>query len=251
MSPAVECNGLWKAFHERNPIGIKDFFLGRKHVRKYDKYSRVWALQDVSFSVQQGEAFAVVGHNGSGKSTLLSLLLGSIEPDLGTIRLPRRIGSLLELGAGFHPDLTGRENAFLYGSILGMSLRETRERFDSIVEFSELGEAMEHPIRTYSAGMITRLGFSTIIHTPAEVLLIDEVLAVGDAKFKEKCFDRLVQFKEQGGALVIVSHELEQLPQICKSGMCLDQGKVAAIGSINDVLKHYRVLMGMDAELVL
>lgn len=248
MSPIVECNGLWKAYHERSQIGIKDFFLRRKHARKYDKYSRIWALQDVSFNVQPGEAFAVVGHNGSGKSTLLSLLLGSIQPDRGIIRLPERIGSLLELGAGFHPDLTGRENVFLYGSILGMSLHEIRERFDSIVEFSELGEAVEHSIRTYSAGMVTRLGFSTIIHAPAEVLLIDEVLAVGDARFKEKCFDRLMSFKQQGGALVIVSHELEQLPKICERGMCIDQGRAVAIGSIKEVLSHYSALMGVKTK---
>jgi ABC-2 type transport system ATP-binding protein len=248
MSPIAECKGLWKAYHERSQIGIKDFFLRRGKIRKNGKYLRTWALQNVSFNVQPGEAFAVVGHNGSGKSTLLSLLLGSIQPDLGTIRLPKRIGSLLELGAGFHPDLTGRENVFLYGSILGMSLHETRERFDSIVEFSELGEAVEHPIRTYSAGMIARLGFSIIIHTPAKVLLIDEVLAVGDAQFKEKCFDRLVQFKQQGGSLVIVSHELEQLSKICERGMCIDQGRVVAMGHVNEVLNHYRALVGMGKK---
>ena len=246
MNPIVECRGLWKAYHERNQLGVKDFLLRRGRARKYDKYSRAWALQDVNFQVQPGEAFALVGHNGSGKSTLLSLLLGSIQPDRGTARLAKRIGSLLELGAGFHPDLTGRENAFLYGTILGMSLHEMRERFDSIVEFSELGEAVEHPIRTYSAGMIARLGFAIIIHTPAEVLLIDEVLAVGDAQFKEKCFDRLMHFKQQGGALVITSHELEQLPKICERGMCIDQGLVVAIGPVQEVLSHYRALIGIS-----
>ena len=244
MNPIVECNGLWKAYRESSRLGIKDFFLRRGRVHKYDKYSRAWALQDVNFQVRPGEAFAVVGHNGSGKSTLLSLLLGSIQPDCGTIRLPKRIGPLLELGAGFHPDLTGRENVFLYGAILGMSLHETREHFDSIVEFSELGEAVEHPIRTYSAGMVTRLAFSVIIHTPAEVLLIDEILAVGDVRFQEKCFAHVMKFKQQGGALVIVSHDLAQLPKICERGMCIDQGKVVAMGSVSEVLNHYRALMG-------
>lgn len=240
MSPAVECVGVWKAYSDRNRLGIKDFMLRRTRARKYDKYTRLWALQNINFQVLPGEAFAVIGHNGSGKTTLLSLLLGSIRPDRGNTRLSPRIASLLELGAGFHPDLTGRENAFLYGSILGMSLREMRAYFGRIVEFSELGEAIEHPIRTYSAGMIARLGFSIIIHIPAKVLLIDEVLAVGDADFKEKCFQRLMHFKQQGGALVIASHELEQLPKICERGMCIDQGTVIATGFTQDVINSYR-----------
>lgn len=240
MKPVVECKGVWKAYSDSSRVGVKDFILRRARARTYDKYTRVWALQNINFNVMPGEAFAVIGHNGSGKTTLLSLLLGSIRPDRGSTQLSQRIASLLELGAGFHPDLTGRENAFLYGSILGMSLSEMRAYFSQIVEFSELGEAIEHPIRTYSAGMIARLGFSIIIHIPAKVLLIDEVLAVGDADFKEKCFHRLMRFKRQGGALVIASHELEQLPKICERGMCIDQGNVVIAGQVEDVISHYR-----------
>jgi len=149
------------------------------------------------------------------------------------------VASLLDLGAGFHPELTGRDNIYVYASILGMRLREIRERFSAIVEFSELGEAIDNPTRTYSAGMVARLGFATIINAPADVVLVDEVLAVGDAAFQKKCLRKLTEFKNEGGTLILVSHDLETLGGICDHGLCLDMGEVAASGMIDQVIKKY------------
>ncbi len=237
----IQCKGVWKRYG-KPARGIKELLIGRRKITE-SRYSREWALKGVDFEIQRGEAFGIVGHNGTGKSTLLSLLLGTMQPDKGNIQIHGRVASLLELGAGFHPDLTGRENIFLYGSILGMTLAEIRKHFDGIVAFSELEGAIDNPIRTYSNGMIARLGFSTIIHTPVDVLLIDEVLAVGDSRFKAKCREFMHDFKARQGTLVIVSHELETLEEMCDTGMCMNLGQVVEKGGIADVIKHYSVLM--------
>jgi len=215
--------------------------------RTESRYFRDWALRNINFRVSAGEAFAIVGHNGSGKSTLLSLLLGTMLPDQGNIKARGKIASLLELGAGFHPELSGRDNVYLYGAILGMTLAEIKMAFDAIVQFSELKDAIDHPIRTYSNGMIARLGFSTIIHAPAEILLIDEVLAVGDNRFQEKCITFLREFKLQGGSLIIVSHDMGVLSSICESGMCLDRGEVAIIGTISQIVDRYGELLRLSS----
>ena len=246
MSAAVECAGIWKSYVDAPRVGVKSLLLGRGTVRE-SRYSRHWALQDVSFSVAPGTGFGVLGHNGSGKTTLLSLLLGTMQADRGSIVMRGRVASLIELGAGFHPELTGRDNVFLYGSILGMRLREIRARYDWIVEFSELEDAVEAPIRTYSAGMITRLAFSVIASVPAEVLLIDEVLAVGDARFRTKCQQFLREFKARNGTLVIVSHSMNDLLEMCEAGMCLDAGKVESTGPIRDVVARYEARVRAQA----
>lgn len=238
---AVAVTGLWKSYHERPKLGIKEMLLGRKSP-DHGKFSRAWALQDVSFTVDFGKAFGIVGHNGTGKSTLLGVLLGTISPDRGKVEVSARVASLLEIGAGFHPELSGKENIFLYGAILGMTIAEVRQRFESIVEFSELGNAIENPIRTYSNGMITRLGFSIIIHTPAKVLLIDEILAVGDSRFQQKCMNRLMQFKKDGGTLIIVSHDMKTLAHVCDEGMCLNEGLAVKRGTIGEVIEHYGMI---------
>ena len=245
MSAIINCRDVWKRYG-KPARGIKELLVGR-HKAVNSRYSREWALQDVSFEVERGSAFGIVGHNGTGKSTLLSLLLGTILPDKGNISVEGRVASLLELGAGFHPELTGRENIFLYGSILGMSLAEIRSHFDSIIAFSELDGAIDNPIRTYSNGMVARLGFSTIIHTPVDILLIDEVLAVGDSRFKEKCRQYLHDFKARQGTLVIVSHEMETLAEMCDAGMCMNMGQVVAKGEIHEVLAQYREIMMLGA----
>jgi len=241
VSNIVSCQAVWKKYGKQ-ARGIKDLLVGR-HRTADTRYSREWALQDISFDVLEGASFGIVGHNGTGKSTLLSLLLGTIKPDKGDIQIKGKVASLLELGAGFHPELTGRENIFLYGSILGMRLSEIRQKLRSIIEFSELEQAIDNPIRTYSNGMIARLGFSTIIHTTVDLLLIDEVLAVGDSRFKEKCKQYLLDFKARNGTLIIVSHELETLEEMCDSGMCLDIGKVVHKGNMKDVLDEYSLKM--------
>jgi ABC-type polysaccharide/polyol phosphate transport system ATPase subunit len=247
VTDVVTVRGLWKSYHQRPQIGIKELLVRRKMVQK-GRFAREWALQDITFTIKKGCAFGVVGHNGTGKSTLLGLLLGTMVPDQGTIQVNGRVASLLEIGAGFHPELTGRENIFLYGSILGMSLRELRQQLNMIIEFSELIDAIDNPIRTYSNGMITRLGFSVIAHTPAEVLLIDEVLAVGDAHFQQKCAQKMMQFKRNQGTIVFVSHDLASLKRVCDDGICLNEGKVARLGSIEDVIQHYREITSAPAE---
>jgi lipopolysaccharide transport system ATP-binding protein len=238
MSDMVTCENLWKSYQSYRRVGLKNLLVGVEAPRD-SRFSRQWALNDVSFRVARGQAFGIVGHNGSGKSTLLSILLGTVLADRGRVEVGGRVASLLELGAGFHPDLTGRENVALFGSILGMTLREIRERIDAIVEFSELENAIETPLRTYSAGMIARLGFSIIVQSPADVLLIDEVLAVGDARFQEKCRGRLREFKKGNGTLVIVSHNMTELAEVCDEGLCLDLGHVVDAGPIDRVIASY------------
>lgn len=246
MSAVVSCNDVWKRYG-KSARGIKELIVGRRKTTE-SKYSRDWALQDLSFEVPESSGFGIIGHNGTGKSTLLSLILGTIKPDRGEIRVRERLASLLELGAGFHPELTGRENIFLYGSILGMTLAEIRKNFDCIVEFSELNGAIDNPIRTYSNGMITRLGFSTIIHAPAEILLIDEVLAVGDSAFQDKCKTFLKDFLARRGTLVIVSHDMDALREMCSVGICLDRGKRVAEGSITDVIVQYQAISRANGD---
>jgi ABC-type polysaccharide/polyol phosphate transport system ATPase subunit len=238
MTPVVACENLWKSYHLRRPLGLKTLMVGRKAPAE-TRFSREWALNGVSFKVARGQALGIVGHNGSGKTTLLSLLLGTIATDRGRVEVRGRVASLLELGAGFHSDLTGRENAMLLGSILGMRLAEIRSRFDAIVEFSELGSAIDNPLRTFSAGMTVRLGFSVIIHSPADVFLIDEVLAVGDARFQEKCRSYLREFKRRNGTLIVVSHSMRELAGICDEGICLELGRVVDAGPIEGVISRY------------
>ena len=238
MTAAVACESLWKSYHVHRPLGLKNLIVGRKAPRE-TRFARKWALNDVSFRVERGQAFGVVGHNGSGKTTLLSALLGTVPVDRGRIEVAGRVASLLELGAGFHPDLTGRENAVLLGSILGMRLAEIRERFAAILDFSELEDAIDSPLRTYSAGISVRLGFSVIVHSPAEIFLVDEVLAVGDARFRDKCRYHLREFKKRNGTLIIVSHDMRELAGICDEGICLDSGRVVDAGPIDGVISEY------------
>jgi len=238
VTAAVTCEGLWKSYRTHRALGLKSLLM-TPAARRDTRFARQWALADVNFTVTRGQAFGIVGHNGSGKTTLLSLLLGTIPADRGRIAIGGRVASLLELGAGFHGELSGEDNIYLYASILGMTLAEIRARRDAIVEFSELEDAVENPLRTYSAGMIARLGFSIIINSPADVLLIDEVLGVGDARFQEKCQQHLREFKERNGALVIVSHNMRELASICDEGICLELGRVTGAGPIASVIDGY------------
>ena len=185
----------------------------------------VWALRDVSFAVEPGEAVGLVGRNGSGKTTLLRLVSGIIKPTEGRVEVGGRIGTLLELGAGFHPDFTGRENVFLNGSILGLSARSIRERFDEIVAFAELEQFIDLPVRTYSSGMFMRLGFAVAAHLDADVLLLDEVFAVGDEAFQRKCFGKIFEFKQRGGTIVFVSHDASAVERLCERAVLLREGE--------------------------
>ncbi len=198
-----------------------------------------WALQDISFTMERGECLGLVGLNGSGKSTLLRVLAGISKPTSGTVTVNGRISALLELGAGFHPQMSGRENALVNAVLLGLSLEEARESLPSIIEFSELGDFIEQPMRTYSSGMFVRLGFAVAVHVQPEILLIDEVLAVGDAEFQSKCFGHLERLRRDGVTVVIASHDLPSIQRYTDRAVLLEHGRIAIEGPRANVLHEY------------
>jgi ABC-type polysaccharide/polyol phosphate transport system ATPase subunit len=198
------------------------------------------ALQNVSFQVARGEAFGVIGGNGSGKSTLLKMVAGILRPSSGELVVEGRVAALIELGAGFHPEISGRENVFINGALLGLSRDEIAERYDDIVEFSGLAEFMEEPVKNYSSGMYVRLGFAIAVHTDPEVLLVDEVLAVGDEAFAHRCIRRIEEFLAEGRSLLFVSHSLELVERLCDRVLWLDKGRVQGVGSPRRVIDAYR-----------
>jgi ABC-type polysaccharide/polyol phosphate transport system ATPase subunit len=200
----------------------------------------VWALRDVSFAVEPGSAVGLVGRNGSGKSTLLRILSGIIKPSSGRAEVGGRVASLLELGAGFHPDFTGRENVFLNGSILGLKRAYIREQLDEIVAFAGLEEFIDLPVRTYSSGMYMRLGFAIAAHLAADVLLLDEVFAVGDEAFQRKCFGKIFEFKRNGGTIVFVSHDAASVERLCERAVLLREGVIAFDGPTRDAMASYQ-----------
>lgn len=201
-----------------------------------------WALKEVSFSVGRGETLGIVGANGAGKSTLLSLLAGTKTPTRGTIQTRGTISSLLELGAGFHPDLTGRENVYLAGAIMGLSRRQMRERFDAIVDFAGLADFIDQPVKHYSSGMYVRLGFAVSVEVDPDILLIDEVLAVGDENFQKKCLAKIEAFRKLGKTMLIISHDLGTIQSISDRILFLDEGRVAGIGDPHETIGGYRAL---------
>ena len=206
----------------------------------------VWALRDVSLEVARGEAVGLVGRNGSGKSTLLRLIAGIIRPTSGRVGTGGRVGSLLELGAGFHPDFTGRENVELNGALQGLSRARIRERFDEIVAFAELEHAIDRPVRTYSSGMTMRLGFAIAAFLEADVLLLDEVFAVGDESFQRKCFGVISAFKERGGTILFVSHDASAVERLCDRAVLLRDGRLAFDGPVHEAITRYRRAMAED-----
>lgn len=211
--------------------------------RRYDERS---VLNGISFNVKAGEAIGLIGHNGCGKSTTLKLLTRIMYPDTGTIRIKGRVSSLIELGAGFHPDMSGRENIYINASIFGLSKKEIDKRVEDIITFSELEEFIDNPVRTYSSGMYMRLAFSVAINVDADVLLIDEILAVGDVNFQQKCFEKLKEIKREGTTIVIVSHSLSQIEQICERSIWIDKGKIREEGRPKSV--HEKYLSEMETQ---
>lgn len=198
-----------------------------------------WALQDVSFALQPGDRLGIIGRNGSGKSTLLKILSRITDPTQGTIRIRGRTASLLEVGTGFHPDLTGRENIFLNGAILGMSSNEIKKKFDEIVDFAETERFLDTPVKRYSSGMYTRLGFSIAAHLEPEILIVDEVLAVGDAQFQDKCFRKMSELSSKGLTIIFVSHHMNSILRVCNKGLLLNKGRMQCFGSITDCVSEY------------
>lgn len=196
-------------------------------------------LKGISLDVRKGECLAIIGKNGAGKSTLLSLLAKIYKPSSGSIEVNGRVAPLLELGAGFHPDLTGYENVYFNAIILGLTREQVKERLPSIIEFSELGDAIGAPVRTYSSGMMARLGFSIAVHVDAEVLIVDEVLAVGDQQFKKKCLERVGEFRAQGGTILLVSHELDSVKDFADRCIWLADGVVKMTGTPDEVISTY------------
>jgi len=202
-----------------------------------------WALRDVSFEVEKGEVFGIIGPNGAGKSTILKLLARVTRPTHGEVAVDGRFAALIELGAGFHPDLTGRENVYLNGSILGLSIAEIERRFDSIVAFSEIGSFIDVPVKRYSSGMYLRLAFSIALHVEPDVLLTDEILAVGDLAFQQKCYVKFSEFVAEGRTVVIVTHSLDVVSRLCRRALLLNKGEVVTQGPVDEVIARYRAMV--------
>ena len=240
---AIEVADVSKRFriYRDKPTSLKQRVLSSR-----SRAEDFWALRDVALDVGQGSTFGLIGHNGSGKTTLLKCVAGILRPTSGTIRQRGRLAALLELGAGFHPELTGRENVYLNASFLGLSRRQTDVAFDDIVAFAELEDFIDNEVKFYSSGMLVRLGFAVAVHVEPDVLLIDEVLAVGDEAFQAKCLDRVRAFQREGRTIVIVTHALDTVIEICDRAAMLHHGELHAIGMPADVVREMRyVLLGV------
>ena len=249
MSDVIIVQELAKRFrryHAERPRTLKEVLTrGFHRLKPVDHF---WALRDVSFRVASGQMLGVIGSNGAGKSTLLRLVGGVGRPDRGGIQVNGRIGALLDLGVGFHPELSGRENVFISGVVAGLTRREVAQRFESIVDFAELQPFIENPLRTYSTGMQMRLAFAIAVHTSPDVLLIDEVLAVGDASFQRKCRERITQFKAAGCAIILISHETTMIQQLCDQALWLRGGRIVAHGSPEMIADQYLDDQGVETR---
>jgi ABC-2 type transport system ATP-binding protein len=245
MSAAIQIKNVSKVFklHSEPVYSLKERFInfGRK------SYEELWALKDVSFDIEEGTTFGLMGHNGSGKSTLLKLVGGILQPTSGEIITKGRIAALLELGAGMQPDLTGRENIFLNGSILGLSEKELTKRFDEIVDFAELDKFIDTQVRFYSSGMYVRLGFAVAVNVEPDILLVDEVLAVGDELFQRKCYERVKQFQDEGRTIVVVTHSVDQIRKMGSAAAVLDHGKLVFAGEPSDSIRVFRERLFADS----
>lgn len=232
----IECKNLWKKYRSRIS-GIKSLLIGDNR----PIHANDWILKNISFELKKGDSLGIIGENGVGKSTLLSILHGTISPDKGSVMVKGDISGLIELGSGFHPDLTGKDNIFNYGTILGLRNYELKEKWFEIATFAELENVMDKQLRTYSNGMVARLAFATMVFSTSNILLIDEILAVGDQSFKEKCKEFFLNFQEKGGSLIIVSHERDQLKKFCNKGLYLRKQKDPILDNIGEILKKYDI----------
>jgi lipopolysaccharide transport system ATP-binding protein len=227
---------------------FQELFLNAIHFKGRSPKETYWALDDVSFEVNKGEMVGIVGPNGAGKSTILKLIAHIIEPTSGKVEINGTVGALLELGAGFHPDLSGRENIYLNGSILGFSRQQMDRIYHEIVDFSEMGRFIDMPVKHYSSGMFMRLGFSIAIHLEPDMLLVDEVLAVGDKGFQLRCLDKINQMRRAGVSILLVTHNLDQVQEMCDRAIWLSEGRIQASGSVEQVLEEYMIKVYAQAE---
>lgn len=237
--PALEVKNVSMKFNlsKEKVDSLKEYMI--KLIKRQIKYDEFWALQDISFTVNKGERLGILGLNGAGKSTLLKVIAGVYKPTIGEVKRYGKIAPMLELGAGFDPQYTGRENIFLYGSVLGLSKEFLKSKYDEIVEFSELGKFIDVPLKNYSSGMRSRLGFSIATVVEPEILILDEVLSVGDAKFRKKSEARIMEMFASGVTVLFVSHSLDQVRRLCNKAILLEHGRIIAAGDTEDVAKIY------------
>lgn len=241
MVNAIEVDHVTKTFkvHSEKVNSLKAAIAARGR----NRYEEFYALRDVTFDVREGEMFGVIGHNGSGKSTLLKCMAGILRPNAGEVRVHQRMSALLELGAGFHPELSGRDNVFLNAAILGMSRREIAKRFDEIVEFSGLQAFIDAPVKTYSSGMYVRLAFAVAINVDPNLLIIDEILAVGDVTFQQRCLEKFVEFRNEGRTIVLVTHAMRTVKEMCDRAVWLSHGVITGEGDPGDLVDEYTEAM--------
>lgn len=239
MKAAVEVNNVSMRFNlaSQKVDNLKEYFI--KFVKRQLKYTEFWALRDINLTVEKGDRLGILGLNGAGKSTLLKIIAGVLKPTEGTVTVKGKIAPLLELGAGFEPEYTGAENIYLYGAVLGYPRDFIAEKYNEIIEFSELGKFIDVPLKNYSSGMKSRLGFAIATIVEPDVLILDEVLSVGDAKFKKKCEKKIQSMFDKGVTVLFVSHSLAQVQKICNKAILLEKGEIIASGDIGDVSKIY------------
>lgn len=240
---AISLKNISKCYKRYNrPIDrLKEILLpGKSHAQKF------WALQDINLEVAQGETLGIIGQNGSGKSTLLQIIAGTVAATTGEVWVKGRVSALLELGSGFNPEFTGRQNVFFNGQILGLSREEIKTKFDRIAAFADIGDFIDQPVKTYSSGMVVRLAFAVVANTEPQILIVDEALAVGDAKFQARCMKRIRQLKEQGVTILFVSHDSSSVKALCQRVVLLNQGKILEVGYPKDVVNHYIALLSSE-----
>ncbi|MFQ5851916.1 MAG: ABC transporter ATP-binding protein [Candidatus Binatia bacterium] len=252
MTTAIQICDVWKRFimrHNRSNA-LKMRFLGLFFERYRERREAFWALKGINLAIEEGEAVGLVGPNGSGKSTLLYLIARTLVPTKGEVVVRGRVAPMIQIGLGFNPELTGRENVYLSASLYGLTHREIDEIFDEIVEFSELHDFIHAPVKNYSTGMNARLGFSVAVHLDPDILLLDEVLAVGDERFQKKCMKRMLEFRRRGKTIIFVSHSPDAVRTICDRACLLSQGSIVEAGNVDRVLDAYQAEMGVEVASV-
>jgi ABC-type polysaccharide/polyol phosphate transport system ATPase subunit len=243
LSAVIQAEGLGKCYRRgRERVNGRALLPGAWGSRV--RGEQHWALRDLSFELQEGRSLGIIGGNGAGKSTLLKLVAGVVAPSQGTVEVRGRSTALIELGAGFHPDMTGRENVYFSAAVLGMSPSQLRGRIDDIVEFADIGAFLDTPVKRFSSGMLARLGFSVAVHVDADLIVLDEVLAVGDATFQRRCYERIASIRRAGGALLYVTHALWTVPLLCDDALLLQRGRVTARGAPHEVVRAYELAPG-------